>query len=168
MSQRQSRRFDRRTATRRSRRIPAFVGPKQTPSEKCENAVVEDVSKGGLRVRSGAPLRPDESFFVYVGDKPQPMHAKVVWVRKEGLIEKRTTGKAGQAFLAGCQVQRAQEKPHDEAPRRNRKARGAARVSPGTADRMTILLRIALAAGGLGLLALVAYFVASLVNLMKG
>ncbi len=158
MSPRTSRRFHRRTALRRDRRLQALVGPKHSPSERCENAVVEEVSKEGVRVRSGAPLRPDDSFFLYVGDKPKPLSAKVVWVRKEGLIEKRQTGKAGQAFVAGCRL-RPDKQPREAKPR-------AAARHAGTADRITLLIRATFVAGGVGLLGLIVYALVALARLM--
>lgn len=158
MSARTSLRSDRRTATRRSRRVQALVGPKHAPSERCENAVVEEVSKEGLRVRSGAPLRPDDSFFLYVGDKPKPLSAKVVWVRKEGVIEKRQSGKTGQAFIAGCRLRPSK-------PEREAKSRGASGHA-GAGDRITLLIRATFVAGGVGLLGVIVYALVALARLM--
>lgn len=153
-SPRQSRRFDRRSITRRSRKISALVGRKGALPEACENAIVEDVARGGsgVRLRAATELRPEDSLFLYVGDKP-PMAVKVVWAKRDGLLEKRQSGKPGQAFVAGCRLNKIK-------PRRSF-WRGL-RIDP-TAN----LPRILFAVFGLGFAGLMIYVLASLFKLMR-
>jgi hypothetical protein len=157
-SPRRSRRFDRRKATRRMQRISALVGTKHDPPENCENAVVEEIGRGGLRIRSGANLNPEDSLILYVGPEEKPVRAKVRWARKQGVIEKRRTGKPGQAVVAGLVIQERAAQP-------KRKERAAAKRRPG-ADPTAIVMRVLFAAGALGLVGLLAYAVVSLANMM--
>jgi len=134
-----------------------LVGPKNTPVDQCENAVVEEVGSGGLRIRAGSHLNEEDSLFLYVGDNRKPVRAKVVWVRKDGLIEKRKTGKTGQAFIAGCKVRgtAASAKPRE-----------AAR-SGDSGDLAARLFRWGLVAGGLGFSAVIVYILVMLLQMVK-
>jgi hypothetical protein len=155
--------IERRRSPRKSDRIKALVGPKDSKSDACENAMIEELGKTGLRIRSGAPLNPDESFFLYVGDDRKPTRAKVIWVKKEGFIEKRRTGKAGQAFVAGVKLRELPTKEKEP------KARGAAARRAEVkrdAEFSTRVVRWVFIGGGVGLLALIIYAVVSLVQLM--
>lgn len=151
---RKSARFDRRRAARRKQRVPALVGPKRAAAEQCENALIQELAADGARIVSGAPLKEEDSLVLYVGDEQKPVRAKVVWVRKEGMIEKRRSGKPGQAFLAGCRLRAAAAKPAEKK-----------RAVP-TVDLASHVMRGAFIAGALGLAGLVIYAIVSLGNMM--
>ena len=46
-------------------------------------ALVEEFSACGLRLRTEAPLHPDEELVVRIAGEAIPLHARVVWVREE-------------------------------------------------------------------------------------
>lgn len=123
---------------------------------QCENGLIEDVDRSGagVRLRAATELRPEDSLILYVGEKQEPMAAKVIWVRREGLIEKRRTGKPAQAFVAGCVVKGL------EAPKPRRK-RG-----PET-DYSVLLMRALFAAGGLAGIGVLVYILVALFRLMR-
>lgn len=156
-------RFDRRGGTRRPKQLRGLVGHKGTPPQNCENALIEDVGGGGLRLRSGSQIRPDESLILYVGDEQKPLPVKVVWAKKEGVIEKRASGKPGQAFVAGCHLKSM------DAPKPAEKKRGAAKVAKRKfrdGDTGALVIKCAFYAGGLGLLGLILYGALSVLQLM--
>ncbi len=154
-------RFDRRGGTRRPKQIRGLVGPKGTPPQSCENAIIEDVGGGGLRLRAGSQVRPDESLILYVGDEQKPLGVKVVWAKKEGVIEKRASGKPGQAFLAGCHLK------SKDAPKPAERKRGAAKAARfRESDTGALAIKCAFYAGGLALLGLILYGALSIVQLI--
>lgn len=103
-SKRRSSRFDRRREMRQNLRLPGLVGPGRTPPQQCEHATIEEMGDQGLRIRSAKPLNVEDSLVLYVEDNPEPVRARVVWVRKDGIMVRRHTGKASAAFVAGCRI----------------------------------------------------------------
>lgn len=154
---RRSRRIDRRQWLRKEERRDALVGPKRHTVSRCENAVIEESGEGGLRIRSAAPVHRKETLVLYVGEKRRRMKAKVVWVKQEGLIEKRLTGKPCRAFVAGCLVKEAEGE---------QRFRRESKIEV-TADKTARVVRGAIITAGIGLAGAVAYFVASLVHLIR-
>jgi len=95
---------DRGEAARQRRTKQALVGRKGSERRQCENALIEDDSGEGILVRSGAPLQEGDSVVLFVDEEMERLRAKVMWVRKEGLIEKRKNLQPGQAYLAGMRI----------------------------------------------------------------
>ena len=158
-STRRSRRIDRRRSDRKPKRVSALVGKKRTAPRDCENGIVQEYGSGGLRIISGTPIKPEDSCVLYVGIEEKPIGAKVIWVRKQGIIEKRKSGKPGQAYVAGCKIKTAETaKPKKE------KGRGAARRISQT-DWTTYIMKSAFIMAGLGIIAFVVYALATLVQL---
>ena len=141
--------FDRRRATRRQKSVAALVGPRHARPATCENAFVEDVSRGGMRVRSARSLAPGDSPVLYVGGLRQAVAAKVRWVRRHGLIVRRDSGKPSQAYVAGCALSDAPApRPAPAAPR-------------GSVPAAVVIWSMRIGAGlvALGLVALLAWLV---------
>ena len=131
---------ERRLAERRRVEAPALVGGRGMPRERCENGEVVEQGRGGMRIRSGRPLTVNETVFLYVDDRKHPLRAKVVWSKSDGLIEKRGSGRLGNACAAGCRVMPAEKKVE------------AKRGVPSTATAHAVSLAIKLAVWG-GLMA---------------
>ncbi len=149
-------RIDRRRATRRLRREGALVGSRKARMDRCENAVIEEISRSGLRIRSGARLRREESVVLYPNNGAQRYHLEVVWIRREGLIEKRATGRPGQAFVAGCRLKAPERK-------RERQKKKVARVGDGQAT--ALVFRFLMIGAAVGLVGAIAYLLSSLLTL---
>lgn len=147
-TKRQSRRFDRRRTVRRNRPMSALVRSHRFKGARSENAFVQEMSSKGMRVISGIPLVEKDRVVLYMGEEKKPVSAQVVWARKEGIIEKRLTGKPGQAFVAGCVF--VEEKPK-KSPR---KPVRQIKVSRKGAEYSNRLVRVIVIAAALGLGAL--------------
>ncbi len=92
-TRRRSRRFDRRKTVRRSRPSRALVRYHRLKGDRSENAYIQEMSSKGMRVTSGIPLEAKDRVVLYIGEEKKPVVAQVVWARKQGIIEKRMTGK---------------------------------------------------------------------------
>lgn len=155
---RKSGRVDRRQARRSPANSPALVGRRDMGKNHFENGVVEDAGRNGVRIRSGLSLNTDETVLIYIGDKPQPVRAKVVWSRSGGLIEKRASGRLGNACVAGCRVL-APEAPKD------------AKKRPAAAKSMTwtivpILMKVVFYGGVLAVIGALVYVLGSVFSMM--
>ena len=155
-TRRKTSRMDRRHATRHLRREGALVGGRKVRKDRRENAVVEEVSRSGLRIRSGARLRREETVVLYADTGAERYHAKVVWIRPDGLIDKRATGRPGQAFVAGCRL---------KAPQRKRDSRKRQAVRVGDGRTAVLVIRLLLIGAGVGLAGTIAYLLSSLLSL---
>ena len=159
-TRRRSRRFDRRKTVRRSRPSPALVRSHRLKGDRSENAFIQEMSSKGMRVTSGIPLMEKDRVVLYIGEEKKPVVAQVVWARKEGIIEKRMTGKPGQAFVAGCTFVR-------ESPKKPRKKKAApVRISRKGSEYSARLIRILLIGGGLAMLAIGINIVFSLFSIL--
>ncbi len=137
---------ERRRAGRRRIDTPALIGGRDMPKERFENGELVEKARGGIRIRSGRPLSVNDTIFVYVDDPSKPVRAKVVWSKADGLIEKRGSGRLGNACAAGCRVMPGEKKAE------------AKRGVPNAAAAHAVSLAIKLALWG-GLMAGVGFFV---------
>ena len=163
-TRRRSRRFDRRKTVRRTRPTRALVRSSRCKGKQAENAYVQEMSSKGMRVTCGVPVAERDRLTVYLGTEKKPVSAQVIWARKEGLIEKRLTGKPGQAFVAGCTFVKKKTK------RRAQKKRsdfGPITISRKGAENADRLIRMVLIAGSLGMVALCGQIVFTLFSLLS-
>jgi hypothetical protein len=149
---------ERRRDIRRRPRLDAFVRPWGYPVGEREYAIVEDASEGGLCLRSATPLRKDDMLALNVAGQPEALKARVVWARRQGLIDLDLSHRIDPAWLAGCEV---------EAPSRARlKPLLKSRGTPPLVEVDTLLMRGLLAAGIIGVGALVVYGFVMLARMM--
>jgi hypothetical protein len=126
-------------------RVRGLVGPKRASPEECEDAIVEALPSGGLRVRSGARLAMNDSIILYLETESHPVRAKVLAARPAGVMDKRRTGKPGQAYVADCRIRR----------------------EPRGGIRLALILRWAILAGALGLAAFLLHGLVTILQLLR-
>ena len=88
---------DRRRELRREETISALVGGKKLNLRKCQRAVIENLGSGGLRIRTGSPLKLNQRVFLYDRNGKLLYPVRVVWSRNDAK-------KIGQAFISGCEL----------------------------------------------------------------
>ncbi|MBI2901046.1 MAG: hypothetical protein HYY17_12745 [Planctomycetes bacterium] len=93
---------DRRRAPRERVRLRALLGSPRSPKSRCEEAWVEDVGSGGLRIRTVHAMKPGERCILHPEWSSTPATVMVVWVQRAGLVERRSAGASVQTFVAGC------------------------------------------------------------------
>ena len=162
-TRRRSRRFDRRKTVRRNQPAAALVRSNRLKGKKAENAYVQEVSSKGMRVTCGVPVAENDRLIVYIGAEKKPVTAQVIWVKKEGIIEKRLTGKPGQAFVAGCAYV-------EETHRKSKKKKAPVApisISRRGAEISNRFIRMLLVGGVLGMVALCVHIALILISLLS-
>ena len=123
----------------------AFFGPSGP-------AMIEDYSVSGLRLRTESRLRPRDALIVRVSGEPLRLHARVLWVREAPPFH------AGgrMTWSAGCRLEP--------------ESMGQVRIGPAVLEvRSPFPWRWLLAiAGGIGLIAAIAYAYLRFVTLIGG
>ena len=162
-TRRRSRRFDRRKTVRRARPARALVRSNRCKGKQAENAYVQEMSSKGMRVTCGVPVAEKDRLTVYLGAEKKPVTAQVIWAKKEGVIEKRLTGKPGQAFVAGCTYV---EKPRSK-PKKKKAPVAPISISPKGAEISDRFIRMVLIGGVLGMAALCVHIALILISLLS-
>jgi hypothetical protein len=118
------------------------------------DAILEEVSAGGLRLRTRSHLHPEEAITIHVPNEAQPLHARVRWVHED-----RATGPwSSPARIAGCRLLGD--------------SIGRARATPGERSRSTPAAAVAKLAFGavisLGAVAILVYLFVRWVTVIAG
>ena len=94
---------ERRRDTRRPVDLSAVIARwPSSPKVFGETALVDEMGPFGFRLRTGLELRPDDVIRVIPQGAPIPLYARIIWARRDGLIEKGHDRRVGAAHLAGC------------------------------------------------------------------
>mgnify|MGYP001570243483 CR=1 FL=1 len=139
--------LDRRREPRLHGSREAFIRAWDAPVGDREDAVVEDVSESGLRLRSFASLHPGDSVRLEVPGGRDALRARVAWIHPGGLMGRPRMHVIDEVWMVGCVVQGASRAEL----RRLRKSIDG--PGPGIRPSLTAALRMAGIAGILGLLA---------------
>ena len=126
-----------------------LVGGKRFCPARCEVADIEEMSRSGMRLRTGADLRKDDSVVLYSSSGAVQERIQVVWAREDGLIEKRSTGRPGRAMVVGCRIRRQKHK--------------ASRGPSG--ELMAPAVRVSVISACMALIGLIVYTLASILSI---
>ncbi|HEX7897265.1 MAG TPA: hypothetical protein VF950_05870 [Planctomycetota bacterium] len=130
------------------------------PDTRDDHAQLENMGLTGFRFRSGHGFQRGDILLVYLSGARGPVVGRVVWTRRDGVIEKGPAGQVGAAWLAGCET--LEELPNGGLPAMPASARDLlASVARGIgwSALFAVALVASVAAG---------YFLASLFGLLGG